>query len=55
MLRDRSQRSGQKLADLAAAVVDSHLLLAASAQSTTGHGAPNRAVPDRVAAEPAGS
>jgi AmiR/NasT family two-component response regulator len=28
MLRDRSQHSGQKLADVAAAVVDSHLLLA---------------------------
>jgi AmiR/NasT family two-component response regulator len=27
MLRDHSQKSGQKLADVAAAVVDSHLLL----------------------------
>ena len=32
LLRDRSQASGHKLADIAAAVIESHLLLAATPQ-----------------------
>jgi AmiR/NasT family two-component response regulator len=36
MLRDHSQHSGRKLSDIAAAVVDSHLLLASSARPGSG-------------------
>ena len=36
MLRDRSQQSGRKLADIAGAVVESHLLLSPLAERTAG-------------------
>jgi hypothetical protein len=38
MLRDHSQNSGRKLSDIAAAVVDSHLLLTSSARPGSGGG-----------------
>jgi hypothetical protein len=34
LLRDRSQASGQKLADIALAMIDSHLLLTAAPRDT---------------------
>jgi AmiR/NasT family two-component response regulator len=36
LLRDRSQASGQKLADIALAMIDSHLLLTAAPRDATG-------------------
>ena len=48
MLRDHSQHNGRKLADIAAAIVESHLLLLPPAGSHDGHSADGARVPARL-------